>query len=135
WQGSGAYGVTSLAISAQQLDVAILGQVAGAVPAGIYSSVNRWTQPMGLIASSFAGAATPFVAGAESWRAGLRYALSALWLLGLAVLVCAVMAIIAPFVVPWLLGDAYLPATPVLRMLAIACVPMVLSQPLFVVLQ
>ncbi|MEN2740513.1 polysaccharide biosynthesis C-terminal domain-containing protein [Microbacterium sp. X-17] len=135
WSGAAYYGLSASANSAQQLDLALLGVVAGPSAAGVYGAVNRWTQPMGIIATAFSSAAVPFVAAAASWRDVLRISTRAVWLLGVAILGALLAAILAPVIVPLLLGDAYLGSVPLLQLLALGTIPAVLNQPLAAILQ
>lgn len=135
WHGSIYYGFSALASSGQQLDLPILTAVAGSGAAGVYGGVNRWTQPMGLLATAFSTAAAPFVAGAPDWAATRRLVLRASWLLAIAAVSCAALAVLAPLIVPWLLGSAYADSVAVLQWLAIGTIPAILNQPLAAALQ
>ena len=53
WRGSGFYGLSSAAASAQSLDLTIMNAVGGPAVAGLYGAVNRWTQPMRILAGAF----------------------------------------------------------------------------------
>ena len=135
WRGSFFYGVSGLAASGQQLDLPVLSAVAGVTASGIYAGVNRWTQPMGLLASSFSSAAIPFIASAPDWRSTFRVAARAGWLLLAAIAVCILMAVFAPIIVPWLLGHSFADSAVVLQILAVGTIPAILNQPMYAALQ
>lgn len=135
WRGARYYAISAVASSAQQLDLPLLTTVAGATAAGIYGSVNRWTQPMGLLASAFSSAATPFVARANDWGEVRKVVSRAAWLLVIAVVACVALIFMAPWVTPLLLGDAYVGSVSVLQLLAAGTIPAILNQPLAAALQ
>jgi O-antigen/teichoic acid export membrane protein len=135
WRGSGFYGLSSMAVTSQSLDVAIMSAVAGPAAAGIYGAVNRWTQPMQLAVSAFAAAAVPVVARAQSWSTAWPQVKKALWLPVMAVIACVVVIIGAPFFVDVLVGEAYADSATVLRVLAIGTLFAIGNQPLAVFLQ
>jgi O-antigen/teichoic acid export membrane protein len=135
WAASGHYGIANVAISAQSLDIPALTLVGGPGAAGIYAAVNRWTQPMGLLASAFASAAAPHVARARSSREAWVEARKSSWLLIGAIMMCLVVAIFASQIVDVLLGSKYTDSSDVLRLLALAAMLSVANQPLFVFLQ
>jgi O-antigen/teichoic acid export membrane protein len=135
WTGARHYGISTAATAAQQLDVPLLSLVAGPAAAGVYGAVNRWTQPIGLAATAFSSAAAPFVAGARSWGEAVRVVLRSAWMLGVAVLGALAIIITAPWLVVWLLGDAYTGAAPLLQLLALGTIPAILNQPLATALQ
>ncbi|WP_258724175.1 lipopolysaccharide biosynthesis protein [Cellulomonas sp. NS3] len=135
WRGARSYGLYGLAVSAQSLDVAVMGGIGGSSAAGLYGAVNRWTQPMGLLAASFASASIPFVARARSGQEALEAVRRAAWLPLSAVLGCIVVAAAAPGLVDVVLGDSYEGAAVVLQLLAGAALVSVLNQPLAAFLQ
>jgi O-antigen/teichoic acid export membrane protein len=135
WRGSGFYGLSSMAVTSQALDLAIMSAIAGPAAAGIYGAVNRWTQPMQLAVSAFASAAVPVVARAQSWSTAWPHVKKALWLPAAAVVACVVVIIGAPVFVDVLVGDAYAESATVLRVLAIGTLFAIGNQPLAVFLQ
>lgn len=135
WKGSRHLGIAATAISAQTLDTPLLTAVGGVDASGLYGSVSRWTQPMGLLSSAFATTAGPFIARAGSVRRAWTGLRRALWLPGLAVLFCVLIAVLAPTVVPMVLGARYADAAPVLQLVSLAAVLSILAQPLFTTLQ
>ncbi|WP_185022662.1 lipopolysaccharide biosynthesis protein [Curtobacterium sp. PhB115] len=135
WRGSLHYGTFSVAGAIQGLDLPLLTAVGGASVGGVYGSVNRWTQPMGLLATAFSSAAVPFIAKERSQREAWKVARRSSWLLLLAVLVCLVMALVAPTITDFLLGSHYDGAGPVLALLALGTIPAVINQPCAAFLQ
>ncbi|MFZ7086697.1 lipopolysaccharide biosynthesis protein [Curtobacterium sp. RRHDQ10] len=135
WRGAKHYGAISIASGGQALDLPLLTIVAGAPAAGLYGAVNRWTQPMGLLASAFSSASVPFMARARSRREALRLAMKASWLLALAAGVCLIVAVLSPFFVETLLGGRYAGAAATLSLLAVGTIPAIANQPLSSFLQ
>ncbi|TFD49819.1 lipopolysaccharide biosynthesis protein [Cryobacterium frigoriphilum] len=135
YTGSRYFGVSGLAVSAQSLDLPLLGLVGGAPAAGIYGAVNRWTQPLGLLAAAFASAAAPFIARSGSVASAARALRAGVWLPVAALALCGVMFVIAPVFVPFVLGDAYAASVDVLRILCLVSAVSILSAPLLVGLQ
>ena len=135
WRGAHFYGLTTLAISAQALDVALLSAVGGAKATGIYGGVSRWTQPMGLLAAAFASASAPFVAHSGSIHAAWAHIRRAVWMPLAGIAVCALVVAFAPMLVPLLLGQSYADSVVVLQILAVAAALSVVCQPLLSGLQ
>ncbi|MEV8239979.1 oligosaccharide flippase family protein [Microbacterium testaceum] len=135
WRGAGFYGMSALATGAQQLDLPLLTAVAGPVAGGIYGGVNRWTQPMGLLATAFSSASAPFIAHAQDWKSTQRLVTRAAWLLVLAVCVSAALAVAAPWLVALLLGPDFADSAAVLQWLAMGTIPIIINQPLAAALQ
>jgi O-antigen/teichoic acid export membrane protein len=135
WKGATHYGLFTLGVSAASLDLPILTIIAGPTASGLYGAVNRWTQPMSLLASAFSSASAPFIARSSSWVEAWAYVTKAIWLPLSAIATAIVLALSAPFVVSILIGDSYIGSAPVLQILAIACIPMIVNQPLSVFLQ
>ena len=134
WSGAKWYSLTTLSGSAQQLDLPILTVSAGASAAGIYGGVNRWTQPLVLATSSFVSAAAPFLAGASDLRAVRSQVLRASWMLITVIVLSVGVIFAAPWLVTFLLGDAYASSTAVLQWLAGAMILNSIAQPLLVAL-
>lgn len=135
WAGTRHFGTSAIAASAQQLDLPLLGAVAGPVAAGLYGAVNRWTQPLQLLSGAFSSAAAPFLAQADGWGHARRIVVRASWMLFLAVAVCIGLAVFAPVLVPFLLGDQYEGSAVVLQWLALGTIPAIFNQPLASALQ
>ena len=135
WRGAANFGVSSLLASFQALDVSLLNVMGGAAAAGVYGAVNRWTQPIGLLASSYSAAASPMVAQARSWSETWSALKKSVWLLGLAIVGAVGVAFSAPLIVTLLLGEEYRGSQGVLSLLAIGTVFSTVNQPLAAVLQ
>jgi O-antigen/teichoic acid export membrane protein len=135
WQGSKHYGLSSVAVSAQTLDLSIMNMVAGPAAAGLYGAVNRWTQPMTLLAGAFTNSAAPIVARAASWKqAWPQVKRSALLLVG-AVVTCIAVALLADPLVTVLVGPEYDNSGTVLQVLALGTIGAVLNIPVASFLQ
>lgn len=135
WRSSGYYGLSSAAVSAQSLDLSIMSAVGGPAVAGLYGAVNRWTQPMSLLAGAFTTSAAPLVAKHDSWAAAWPKLKRSAWLVLAAVLMCVLVAILAEPMVGVLVGNEYRDSASVLRILAIGTIGAVLNQPLASFLQ
>jgi len=123
--------INSLATQTRNLDVLLITSIAGSTQGGFYASATRLTGPLQLLASSAATVLLP-VAARSARRS--RVFLAALVVSGLMALVYALLAALAPFFVPLLLGDAYVPAVPVIQIvlagLPFACLSAVLASAL-----
>lgn len=135
WTASGHYGIATVALTAQSLDVPILTVFGGASAAGVYAAVSRWTQPMSLLAGAFSSASAPHIAKAHSAHEAWQSAKKSIWLLWVAVGLCVTIAVIAPTIVDTLIGSSYVGAGDVLRVLAVSTVFAIANQPLYVFLQ
>lgn len=131
WSGGIHIGVSSTLLALTQADVAVLNIIAGGHAAGLYSGVNRWTQPMNLVASSYAQAHYPEASAAGSSSTAWREMARGRWLL--VPLLAGVGAIwfSAPSLVVWLLGEQYAASANVLRFLALGTVPGAVNQILY----
>jgi len=132
WQGSTNFGVYSIATSFQSLDVSLVTSFAGAPAGGSYAAVNRWTQPLGLAVTGFTSAAAPFIARAETFREGWQVIRRAWWMLWVALSACVFAFVLAPIIVPILLGAAYEDSVLVFQIMALGTIPALLTQPLAV---
>ena len=135
YSGARHYGLMTLALNAQSLDIVAIGALGGPIAAGLFAAVNRWTSAMGLLVTAFSSATTPFVASAGSLRKALPQLKAALWMPCGAVLCCVVMALTAPWAVELLLGAQYSGSAAVLQILALGVIPAVAAQPLATYLQ
>ncbi len=135
WAGAHYFGLSAAANSAQSLDLTILSTVGGPAAAGVYGAVNRWTQPMALLAAAFSSTLAPYAARSTSLRGAWVEMRRALWmpLAGIGVSVAVFFA--APFVVDLLLGGAYGGSAATLQVLALVVIPSIICQPLVVILQ
>lgn len=135
WAASSHYGVATVAMTAQSLDIPMLTLFAGTGATGTYAAVSRWTQPMGLLAGAFSAASAPHVARAHSAAEAWNSARKAIWLLGAAGGLSLITAIFAPVIVSTLIGPNYPGSVEVLRTLAAATILSIVNQPVYVFLQ
>ncbi|MBT2534313.1 polysaccharide biosynthesis C-terminal domain-containing protein [Arthrobacter sp. ISL-48] len=135
WKGSRHFGLSSAAVSAQTLDISIMDFIAGPAAAGLYGAVNRWTQPMSLLAGAFTTASTPIVAQAATWKDAWPKVKRSAWLVLGAVFMCVAVAYLADPLVIILVGPEYADAGKVLQFLALGTIGAVLNQPLASFLQ
>jgi O-antigen/teichoic acid export membrane protein len=135
WEGSSGFGLAGIALTLSGLDVLAIRGVAGSLPAGQVAAVGRWTQPIGLVASSFSQYLFPRMAAAESdHEAGriLRTATPVAWI---GLLAAGVTAALAGPLVRVLLGEEFQESTQILRWMAIAVLPSLANQLIFGFLQ
>lgn len=135
WRSSKNFGLFGLGVSAQALDVTLLERLSGSEAAGIYGAVTRWTAPMMLAASAVATAFVPIASAAPTARAAWSRLRASLWIIGLAVGGCGVVAMIAPWLVGLVLGSRYESSVAVLRILAVTAAFATVNQVLVVLLQ
>ena len=135
WAGTAGFGIFAVAVALGGLDILIVGAVGGAVEAGQLAAVSRWIQPIILIAAAYGTHIFPSLAAADSDQAAVRSLRGALPAIGLAVIAAGLVVAGAPWLIHNLLGSEYDGSASLLRLLAIGCLPIVLSQPLATVLQ
>ncbi|MFD0821320.1 lipopolysaccharide biosynthesis protein [Micromonospora zhanjiangensis] len=135
WSAVGGYGTFTLAVNLGALDTVVLGIAGGSAHAGMYGAVSRWTQPVQLLSQSYGAAAAPVIAAAGSAREAVRRTRGSLWLIGVGVAVCALLAAGAGRLVPVLLGEGYRDAAPVLALLSASAAVVLVNQPLVALLQ
>ncbi|MFJ6284410.1 lipopolysaccharide biosynthesis protein [Pseudarthrobacter oxydans] len=135
WKGSRHYGLSSAAVSAQTLDLTIMNLIAGPTAAGLYGAVNRWTQPMTLLAGAFTTSSAPIVARAASWKQAWPQVRRSAWLLAGAVLTCIIVALLADPLVTVLVGPEYDDSGGILQVLALGTIGAVLNLPVASFLQ
>lgn len=135
WHNAASHGISGAFLAAQTLDATILHAVAGPVATGVYGAVNRWTQPMGVFATAFATTGLPIVARTTSVRKAYGQLRHSWWMLALGVVLCLLVALGSPVIVPLLLGPEFRDSVPVLAILAVATIPALINQPLYVFCQ
>lgn len=135
WSASGHYGIAAVAMTAQSLDIPVLTLFGGTSATGTYAAVSRWTQPMSLFASAFSSASTPHIARAHTALEAWNSARKSIWLLGVAVALSLLTAVLAPIIVGAVLGPNYPGSVDVLRILAAATILSIANQPLYGFLQ
>jgi len=135
WTGSRNYGLSAVSNSLQQLDLPLLALLGGSGMAGIYGAINKWTQPLGIVANAYATAATPFIAKSHSTRAAMLEIKKSAWIVGLSLVFAGAMVPAAPSLVDLLLGTSYEGAVPVFQLMAIGTIPAIINQVLATGLQ
>jgi O-antigen/teichoic acid export membrane protein len=135
WRGCAGFATSTVAMSVASLDVVVLGAVAGGYQAGIYGAVNRWTQPIQLLADAFAQVAAPFMAAARTGRMAVAQVRRSIWIPGLGFGVALAMVLLAPRLVGVLLGPAYAESASTLALLASGAALVLVNQPLATLLQ
>jgi O-antigen/teichoic acid export membrane protein len=135
WKGAGFFGMAGLANSVQALDLALLSLISGPAAAGLYGAVNRWTQPMTMLASAFSSAAAPFVAKSSNILHSWLHIRRGLWIPCAAIALSFFVFLFAPWIVTILLGSAYADSAPILQILSVVSILSIISQPIFVSLQ
>ncbi|WP_075872333.1 oligosaccharide flippase family protein [Kocuria sp. CNJ-770] len=135
WRNAASHGAGGAVLAAQTLDATILHAVAGPAATGIYGAVNRWTQPMGVFATAFATTGLPVVARTSSLRRAYSQLRHSWWMLGLGGVICLLVALGSPVLVSLLLGPEYQDSVAILAILAIATIPALINQPLYVFCQ
>ncbi len=128
WIGSRNYGVSALSNSLQQLDLPLLTLFGGPIVGGIYGAINKWTQPLGIVANAFATASTPFIAKANSTKDAIIEVKKSRWIVWLSCFLAAAMVPLAPSLISTLLGAKYLSAVPVFQLLALGTIPGIVNQ-------
>lgn len=135
WKGSLNFGIFSLSVSAQSLDLPIAAVFGGHSASGLYGSVNRWTAPLTMFSNAFAATSVPFIVRTSGFRQAFKAVRPSLPLLVVGQLGAAMMICFAGPIVAVLLGAQYASAAPVLRLLAGAAMLAIISQPLAIYLQ
>ncbi|WP_171041341.1 polysaccharide biosynthesis C-terminal domain-containing protein [Sinomonas susongensis] len=135
WRGASFYGLATLANTSQALDLPVLSLAGGATAAGIYGAVNRWTQPMSLLANAFSTAAAPLISRAGNIVDAWKHLRKAMWMLAAAIVLSGGIAVASPLIIELLLGASYEDSIAALRLLAVATIFSIVAQPLSVVLQ
>lgn len=130
WRGSRNFGLFGLAVSAQSLDLPVLALLAGPHAAGQYAAVQRWIAPMNLVTNAVSGTAVPFVAAAQSHRQASEVLRGSYKLLAFAALACLAVAVSAPWLTTWVLGDMYAGSSSVLQLLALSTTLAIFTQPM-----
>lgn len=116
---STGFGLSAVAVAAADLNVPVAAWAASPAVAGEYSAVNRWTRPVLTVMQSFNLMAAPRIAAAPSAMGAWRSIRGASWLPMLAAVYCLVLAALASYLVPLVLGDAYVASITPLVILAL----------------
>ncbi len=135
WAGSLSFGLAAVAYFESAMHVPLLAVAGTSADAGTAAAVQRWTMPLVLLSSAYSLQIFPDVSAAPDDATALRL-LRSVWFpvvagvfLGLGVFV------LAPELVQLLLGSSYESSVIVLRLYVIAAIPVLLAQPLSVLLQ
>ncbi|GAA1860981.1 hypothetical protein GCM10009836_46400 [Pseudonocardia ailaonensis] len=130
------YGLISLAATSQQLDTPLVALGGGAASAGLYAAAGRLINPLSFFANALGLVGSPWLADArrdpERLLAEERRFLRISAVLCLAPLVAAA---VGPFVIPFLLGEAYRTSAAVFVVLALGSAVASMNQPLGIVAQ
>ena len=135
WHGSASFGFASVAVVLQGFILVVVERSASSSDAGALGAVQKWTQPISLIALAYSGFLFPSLASALTDRAAIKLMRTLIAIFAFGAAVAAVIVVIAPEMVRILLGPEYAGAVHVLRMLVIVTVPELVVQPLSILLQ
>ena len=135
WTGSVSFGFASLAAVLQGFVLLIVERTSSAEQAGSLGAVQKWTQPISLLAVAYSGFLFPSLAAALTDRLAIKMLRTLVLVLAVGCAVGAAVVALAPFLIRTLLGAEYVPAAHVLRLLVIVSVPELVIQPLSVLLQ
>ncbi|MFD0866083.1 lipopolysaccharide biosynthesis protein [Tessaracoccus lubricantis] len=135
WRGSRYYGLSSVTISVQGMDVILGTFIGGQSVAGAYGAVSRWTTPIALATSSFTTLLSPVLAEAQDRHDVWRRLRTVVWIPVASGVMAVVIAGSAPVLVPFVLGNSYTPSIGVLQILALAASLSTCSQVAQMVLQ
>lgn len=135
WRGSASFGFASLAVVMQGFILVVVERTASTDQAGSLGAVQKWTQPISLIALAYSGFLFPSLASALTDRAAIRLMRTLVAIFAFGAAVGAVIVVIAPEMVRILLGPEYAHAVHVLRLLIIVSLPELVVQPLSILLQ
>lgn len=108
--------LNSMAVQARNFDVLMTSAVSGTTQAGFYASATRLTGPLQLVASAAATVLLPF---ATRSTARLRMVHASLVFLAVTSIAYVSLALLVPYVVPLVLGDAYVPSILVIQIVLI----------------
>jgi O-antigen/teichoic acid export membrane protein len=108
--------LNSMAVQARNFDVLMTSAVSGTTQAGFYASATRLTGPLQLVASAAATVLLPF---ATRSTARLRMVHASLVFLAVTSIAYISLALLVPYVVPLVLGDAYVPSILVIQIVLI----------------
>ncbi|MTE23274.1 lipopolysaccharide biosynthesis protein [Microbacterium sp. ZXX196] len=114
------YWANSVATQLRNLDVVIVAIFAGSVASGFYASASRLTSPLRILPTSLASVLIPAATRAVASRRSLWPLLKPAGVMLLAVTVIyMLLGMATPWLVPLALGDAYIPAIPVVQVVLV----------------
>ena len=129
WRGSFSFGITGVAGAIHGFLLPIIGWTAGEEEVAVLGAVNKWAQPVTLLASAYASYMFPRLATAPSDRAAIRLTKSAVVFVALGTLVSLLIMVLAPWLIDTFLPDDYRGGVSVLRFFALAAIPVLIGQP------
>lgn len=135
WSGGARFGIASASSTAQNADVTVLHAATSVAEVGIFSAVNRWTQPMTLMASAVATSTASEMTTASSTRSALGRLASHKFILVATVLACLAVAASAPWTVAFILGEEFRDSAITLSLVSIAAALITINLPLATLLQ
>lgn len=135
WRGSLAFGVFALAAASQALVLPIVTASGGDVEGGEFAAVSRWVQPILLLPLAYSSFMYPRFSKARSYREVRAELRAALPMAAIATVLVIAGFVFSPNLVKLLLGDEYIGASTVLRLLLLASVPIIVGQPIATALQ
>jgi len=129
WRGSVHFGVFSTVLLAQGFTGVLIAALASAAEAGNLAAITQWTQPVYLLAAAYATHMFPILSAASSNEGAYRL-LRPVWLIAaVGAAVSLLIFVLAPQLVHWLLGPKYTDSVALLRLSALAAIPVLLGQP------
>jgi O-antigen/teichoic acid export membrane protein len=134
WRGSFHFGVGSLAVALGGLTVPLVALAAGADEAGQLGAVNRWAQPIALLAAGSSAYLAPRLASAASTSEAVRMVRAIRVHLIIGAAVALGLFLCAPLLVHVLLDDAYDKSVMLLRLYALSAVPVLIGMPMITLL-
>ena len=135
WKGSLPFGVASVSYASPGLHFGLIALGAGAAQAGLAAAVQKWTQPIQLLPNAFSTQMFPAFAAAPDHRSALRLLRSNRIIVPIGSAAVVLILVFAPQLIQAVLGPEYADAVPVLRLYALATLPILVAQPLSVFLQ
>ncbi|MCU1392758.1 MAG: hypothetical protein JWM34_1186 [Ilumatobacteraceae bacterium] len=135
WRGAASFGFAGIAVVLQGFILVVVEHTSSTAQAGQLGAVQKWTQPISLIALAYSGYLFPSLAAAISDRVAIRLLRTVVAIFGVGVVASAVIIAIAPEMVRLLLGSEYVGSVHVLRLLIIVSLPELIMQPMSVLLQ
>ena len=135
WRGASRFGLFSLAVAVQGLDVVIIGGIAGSATAGKLAAVTKWEQPIALIAGAYSSYAFPGLAAKASHRSAIRSLRPFAGLMAVGAAMVGAGVVLAPWLVRTFLGSRYSGSISLLRLSLGGSVLVLVAQPLAVLLQ
>ena len=134
WRGSLNFGLGSLAVAIGGFAVPVVAIAAGSAEAAQLGAISRWSQPIALLAAGTTAFLTPRFAAASSDTEAVNMLRSIRLHLAAGAVAALGLFLMAPFLVHELLADQYEKSVVLVRLYAIAALPVLLGQPLIALL-